>query len=60
MKTYEVCIIYKGQRNYIVQAVDEDKANVLAMNRYHAGDNGDDTGSEYEEVENIVTREVPC
>ncbi len=57
-KTFEVAIVYKGQRTYIVEAPDEETASDFALARFMNGERGESTGSEYEETENIAVKEL--
>lgn len=52
-KMFEVSIVYKGQRNYLVEAPDPDTASDFACAQHR-----ESTGRESEEIENIVTKEV--
>jgi hypothetical protein len=58
-KTFEVSIVFKGQRNYIVEAPDSETAKDFAHARYSEGELGESTGSEYQEIENVSAKEVP-
>jgi hypothetical protein len=65
---YEVNIIYKGQTNYIIDISDEDSditgldkeelAQNVAEDLFKNGEEGVTLGTEYEEIENIVSKPV--
>jgi hypothetical protein len=55
MPKYEVVIVYKGQESYIVEASNNEEAVTIACQKYRNGEKGDSVGTEYEEIENIVT-----
>jgi len=57
MKKYEVCVLYSGQNNYIVEANSAEEAEEVARYRYGAGDNGEALGTEYEEIDRVVVKE---
>lgn len=48
MKTYEVRLAYRGVRTYLVQANDAEAAREAAKDRYRAGDDGEVTGTEWD------------
>ena len=55
---YEVTIVYKGQSTFIVDAGSDDEAEQMALSRYHEGEDGDMPQSDYQDIENINTKEV--
>jgi hypothetical protein len=57
MKKYEVCVLYSGQNNYIVEANSAEEAEEVARCRYGAGDNGESLGTEYEEIDRVAVKE---
>jgi len=56
MPRYEVSIVYKGQRNYVVEADDEDDAADKGLDRYKAREKGEETGAGWEAAENVVVK----
>lgn len=56
---YEVNLCYRGQCNYVVEAKDRNEAEAKARTRYAAGDNGDKLGTEKEEVDYLLIKELP-
>lgn len=58
MPKYEVSVVYRGNCTYIVETVDEDTAKDKARSLYVNGDDGENTGAEFEEVESIKAEEV--
>lgn len=56
--TYEITIRYEGANHYLVEAEDAEAAEKLARERYQDGDNGEQTGAEWEEITRIMTEEL--
>lgn len=58
MPRYEVNIVYKGQKNYVLRTTSLDEAEDIAANLFKEGDNGTFLGTEYEEIQNVVSKEI--
>lgn len=50
---YEVPIVYRGQSNYIVEAVSKADAKKKARTCFNNGHKPDELGNEWEEIERI-------
>lgn len=59
MPQYEVTVNIRGALTYMVEAKDTEEAETKALVRYSRGDEGEQTGSEWEEFHAIKTRRVP-
>lgn len=61
MPLYEVNIVYRGQKNYVVEANDPQEAEMKVEQDWAEGDdvNAVILGTESEDVEKIVVKEVP-
>jgi hypothetical protein len=55
MPTYEVVVVYKGQQSYIVNAISEAIAEVIAAEKFRLNEPHDKVGTEYEDIEKLVT-----
>ncbi len=55
---FEVTLVYKGVYTYIVEAMDKDEALDSARSRWEDGDDGEKTGSEWEDIENLNATEM--
>jgi len=53
VQKFEVPIVYRGQSNYIVFALDKEGAERRARDRFDSGDKPDDLGNEWEEIERV-------
>lgn len=51
MPKYEIRIVYRGANTYFVEAENQESAMEKAKARYNNGETGEETGSEFEEIE---------
>lgn len=56
--TYEISIVYHGANHYLVEADTPEAAERVALQRYYEGDNGEQTGAEWEEIEHFRVEPV--
>jgi hypothetical protein len=56
-KKYEVPVIYQGQCTFIVEAETPEQASNLAVAKFKNGDEPDELGNEWEEVDRVGTIE---
>jgi len=54
MALREVRLEYRGVNTYLVEADDDESAEMIARQRYAAGDDGESTGSEWSHVEGVT------
>jgi hypothetical protein len=59
MPQYEVTIHCRGASTYIVEADDQEKADDKAIARYANGDQGEQTGAEWDEIRGTKVRLMP-
>lgn len=50
---YEVAVVFRGQDNFIVEADSPEEARAKAKARFLAGDQPDELGNEWQEVERV-------
>ena len=58
MANYEVRIGYRGVNVYYVDASDQAAAEKIAEMRYSAGDNGEEDGTTWEQIDSISSMAV--
>lgn len=57
MPKYCVPIIFRGQDNFIVEAQSPEEATIMAERRFNNGDQPDEFGDEWQEIERVLTPE---